>query len=823
MPLPIVAWFVVGARNWRNLQKIETKTRQVARIAQPRGHAVFGLSRKIAAAFLAAAIASVAMMGLVFDRSTRLSLELETMRAAASTLRQQMTADMGHDALRADVYAALYNRGGDAARTRATKGVEEHGRSLRDAAKAIASNATRPDIVTAVRDIMPALDAYAASAEAIVTRAFGDRAAAEAELPAFEKRFGELEQALAALGDIIETESSRAEDAANVERGRGLLISALCTAGVLLMLVIGYLWMNRSVLRPLRVLTSVLDGKGETEALATIAARHASDEIGRLSGSMAAFIGGSTEAARIRSALDGCPSKVMVVDNDNRIVYANAAVSALFREHLADFRKTLPGFDPASVVGQNMGVFHRNAAHQERMVQALSGVHNAKVRIGARTFNLAVSPVLSPTGERLGAMLEWRDLTDELVLQDELKRVADAAAAGDFSQRLPVADKTGFMREMADAMNGLSEMMESATAEFARVMGAVAQGDLTETVASAYGGKLGTLKDALNHTVERLADTVATIQATAVDVATAAGQISSGADDLSQRTEQQASSLEETAATAEELSASVKASAQSSREAVQLAEEAMTVAETGGAIVSEAIQAMARIEQASRKITDITSVIDDIAFQTNLLALNAAVEAARAGEAGKGFAVVASEVRTLAQRSSEAAKDISGLITSSTTEVAQGVQLVRSAGDALDKIVGASKRVTTTVSDISAASAEQASGIGEVSQAVAHMDEMTQQNAALAEESAASALSLSKHIERLNALVDAFRTGQGNRAALGAPPVGTVAERAIRADARRLREMAAEAFPTPSRDERPRQTRPLLKRAAARADGWDEF
>ncbi|MGX5734928.1 methyl-accepting chemotaxis protein, partial [Bosea thiooxidans] len=166
----------------------------------------------------------------------------------------------------------------------------------------------------------------------------------------------------------------------------------------------------------------------------------------------------------------------------------------------------------------------------------------------------------------------------------------------------------------------------------------------------------------------------------------------------------------------------------------------------------------ARIETASQKISDIIRVIDDIAFQTNLLALNAAVEAARAGDAGKGFAVVASEVRTLAQRSGEAAKDISGLISSSNAEVTEGVKLVRQAGESLTRILEASQKVSATIADISTASGEQANGIDEMSQAVAHLDEMTQQNAALAEESAASAASLSGRIGQLNDLVATFRT-----------------------------------------------------------------
>lgn len=202
----------------------------------------------------------------------------------------------------------------------------------------------------------------------------------------------------------------------------------------------------------------------------------------------------------------------------------------------------------------------------------------------------------------------------------------------------------------------------------------------------------------------------------------------------------------------------MKASPLSSRQAAGFAEEARTIAEDGGRIVSRAVEAMTRIEQASAKITEITSVIDEIALQTNLLALNAAVEAARAGDAGKGFAVVAAEVRTLAQRSPVAAKDIGGLINSSTVETGEDVKLVRSAGDTLVRIVGASAKVAETVTDISTAAAEQANGLDEVSQAVAHMDQMTQQNADLAEKSSASANRLSRQIAGPTQLVTEFRT-----------------------------------------------------------------
>ena len=359
----------------------------------------------------------------------------------------------------------------------------------------------------------------------------------------------------------------------------------------------------------------------------------------------------------------------------------------------------------------------------------------------------------------------------------------------------------------------------------------LAQGDLTCRIEAPVPADYLKLRDDFNVMVDRLSRMVGMIQATSAEVGMAAREITMGAADLSTRTEGQASSLEETAATTEQLAASVKASAQASRQAAAVADEARQAAQSGGAIAGQAVEAMARIEDASQKISDIIRVIDDIAFQTNLLALNAAVEAARAGDAGKGFAVVASEVRTLAQRSSAAAKDISALISSSNGEVGQGVKLVRQAGEQLTQILSHSQKVAATIADISAASGEQANGIDEMSQAVAHLDEMTQANAALAEQSAASADSLSGKIGELNELVAAFKTGPDSATAHSSS-----APRAAASEPARLRQLAEAAFaqkPAASRAPAPRAAAPAPRAAPAPArkaansragdNGWEEF
>jgi methyl-accepting chemotaxis protein len=286
----------------------------------------------------------------------------------------------------------------------------------------------------------------------------------------------------------------------------------------------------------------------------------------------------------------------------------------------------------------------------------------------------------------------------------------------------------------------------------------LAHGDFTVTM-PGVGRKdeVGLIASAAEAVVEKVGATIGNIKVAANEVTSASAEISTSTTDLSQRTEEQAASLEETSTSMEEISATVKKNAENARQANDFAIETSEVAEHGGAVVSDAVTAMARIEESSRKISDIIGVIDEIARQTNLLALNAAVEAARAGEAGRGFAVVASEVRSLAQRSSQAAKDIKDLITNSNSQVKDGVDLVNKAGESLNEIVASIKKVATIVADIANASMEQSSGIEQVNKALTQMDEVTQQNSALVEENAATAKTLEQQAKSMDERVAAFR------------------------------------------------------------------
>ena len=315
----------------------------------------------------------------------------------------------------------------------------------------------------------------------------------------------------------------------------------------------------------------------------------------------------------------------------------------------------------------------------------------------------------------------------------------------------------------------------------------VSEGDLTANIHVHSKDELGMLLASLQRMQASLMQTVQTVRSGAEGVASASSQIAMGNTDLSSRTEEQASALEQTAASMEELGSTVRQNAENARQANQLALSASTVAMQGGEVVGQVVDTMRGINESSRKISDIIGVIDSIAFQTNILALNAAVEAARAGEQGRGFAVVAGEVRNLAQRSAEAAKEIKGLINDSVERVELGSQLVDKAGSTMTEVVTSIRRVTDIVGEISAASTEQSQGVAQVGEAVTQMDQTTQQNAALVEESAAAADSLRKQAQDLVDAVSVFRLS----ASAGAAPATRVVEASVRSTVTSVRKNSA--------------------------------
>jgi methyl-accepting chemotaxis protein len=586
----------------------------------------------------------------------------------------------------------------------------------------------------------------------------------------------------------LETELAAKEYQASQARYEQMRAYSLWSIGIGILLgVLAAVFLLRAIVRPLRTATESCDRIAQGDYSVQIQAdKH--DEFGHLMNSMrsmqiaagfreAETQGSARETLRIKNALDRVSSCVMIANVEGRIIYMNQAVQEMLRNGESDLRRELPQFRADEVLGSSFDQFHKNPAHQRNLLGSLTQQHRTTLRIGGRTYTLTAVPVSNEQSERIGTAVEWVDRTAEVAVEAEVSGIVNAANDGDFSKRIALEGKDGFFKTLAVGINGLLQTSAVGLNEVVRVLGALANGDLTQKITNDYKGTFGQLKDDSNATVERLAEIVTQIKEATESINVASKEIASGNTDLSSRTETQASSLEETASSMEELTSTVKQNAENARQANQLAAGASEVAVKGGEVVGQVVTTMSSINESSKKIVDIISVIDGIAFQTNILALNAAVEAARAGEQGRGFAVVATEVRTLAQRSAAAAKEIKQLIGDSVEKVGAGTKLVDEAGKTMQEIVASVKRVTDIMAEITSASQEQSSGIEQVSEAITQMDEVTQQNAALVEQAAAAAESLEEQAGNLAQAVAIFKlTGPAGRTA-AAKPAGLPAPR----------------------------------------------
>ncbi|WP_271165499.1 methyl-accepting chemotaxis protein [Brevundimonas intermedia] len=451
------------------------------------------------------------------------------------------------------------------------------------------------------------------------------------------------------------------------------------------------------------------------------------------------------------------------------------------------------------------------------IVGALTGIGDRMGRLsgGDTTIDVPHAQRKDELGKMGIALIAFRDAAvEKMELEAEgaaLRTQSDEERAR--NQRAADA----LAREQATVVAALGEGLEHLT-----------RGDLTYSITQDFPGDYAKLKADFNTAIAQLQQAMGVVLGNVAGIRSGAGEISQAADDLSRRTEQQAASLEETAAALDEITATVNKTASGARQASDVVQSAKGDAETSGVIVRDAVEAMHAIEGSSAQINQIIGVIDEIAFQTNLLALNAGVEAARAGEAGRGFAVVASEVRALAQRSAEAAKEIKTLISASTTQVGSGVKLVGQTGEALQRIVDRVAEIDGLVSEIAASAQEQAVGLAQVNTAVNQMDQVTQQNAAMVEQSTAASHSLAQEAEALQTSVAQFKVGETARAApalRSAPKPARPEPRPAASAPARSNHMAA-AMKTIGRGgaaPAPQAAHQAAHQAAPASEGWEEF
>lgn len=527
----------------------------------------------------------------------------------------------------------------------------------------------------------------------------------------------------------------------------------------------------RAISRPIREAVVVANGIAEGNLSQNIKT-YSNDETGQLLSALAKMQNkiksqldeitlSAKESQRIKIGLDNASSSIMLTDHEHNIIFLNKSLIKQFHEFNTAFSQQVDQFDPDRLMGRKFDMFSKQSEHMHSVFSNMSDSQSCSLEFGEQKYRLSADPVFDENQHRLGAVVQWDNVTAQLQMETEVKHMIGEAKSGNLGLRLSLADKSGFYKTLSEEINDLVSVSESVINDAVDTLGSISNGDLMHKANSEYKGSYATLNNNINNTIDKLIGVISSIKNTSQAVDEGARHISEGNGDLSRRTQVQSAELDQSARSMSQISTNVNESARNAEHANELALAASEKARAGGSVLALATNAMEEINHASLSIRDIISVMDEIAFQTNLLALNASVEAAHAGDLGRGFAVVADEVRSLAQRSADAAKEIKVLINDTVTKVDDGARLVTDSSDSLNEIIESVSQVSSIIHDISNASAEQSNELEAVSKSIEQLDGSNQENAAMVEQTATASESLQHQAGELTELINFFSIENG--------------------------------------------------------------